>query len=140
MPTRTRPGRLAKPDTCTSLLSGEYHLKRSERELWHEAAPIIVAVAHAGNTRLPARRVQREGIPATIAPGVGRPVSLFEHHMVDGVVCQIVADRKPGLSAAHDDSIHNGGHQKISRCSGAAKRPLINRWSWRGDVVDKALP
>src|SRR5262249_60499402 len=42
---------------------------RNDFLLWHEAVRVFFPVAHTGKARLPARRVQREGIPAVIAPG-----------------------------------------------------------------------
>ena len=48
----------------------------------HEAVGVVFAVVHAGQPRLPARRVEGEGIPAMIAPSVGGHVRLLEHGMI----------------------------------------------------------
>ena len=83
--------------------------------LRHEAIGIVFAIAHPGNARLPARRIQGEGIPAIIAPGVARPAGLFQHYVLDRVLHQVVADRKSGLSTAHDNSVLACSHRSSPR-------------------------
>jgi hypothetical protein len=83
--------------------------------LRHEAAGIVFVISGTRNTRLPARRIQREGVPAMAAPGVARLVGLLQDNMLDGVLGQVMADRKPGLAAAHNDGVYLFGHRSSPR-------------------------
>src|SRR4029077_8080811 len=80
---------------------------------WHEAVRIILAVTNSRQSRLPSRRVEREGVPTVIAPGFARLVRLFENHVVNGQPFQIVADRKAGLPSADDDGVCASQHDTL---------------------------
>jgi hypothetical protein len=82
----------------------------------------VFAVTHAGQPRLPARRVEGEGIPAMIAPSLPRMVRLFQNHMVHRPFCQIVAYAKASLSSAHDDGVYYFAHRPSPDAPAAALR------------------
>jgi hypothetical protein len=50
----------------------------------HETVRIVFGIAHAGKAGLPARRVEREGIPSMIAPGIAWLACLFQDQVILG--------------------------------------------------------
>src|SRR5215469_2369337 len=72
----------------------------------HEAVGVIAPIIRTRELRLPVGRVEGEGIPAMVAPGIPRRVRLLEDDMVPALPAQMVAERKPGLAATDDDGIH----------------------------------
>src|SRR5262245_35211619 len=71
----------------------------------HEAIRVVAVVLGAREPGLPVGCVECERVPAVIAPSLARPVRLLEDEMVAAFPGQVVADRKPGLSAADDDCV-----------------------------------
>jgi hypothetical protein len=100
---------------------------------WLEAVRIILAVTNSRQSRLPSRRVEREGVPTVIAPGFARLVRLFENHVVNGQPFQIVADRKAGLPSADDDGVCASQHDTLLVTTERQFRPLIG-WFARHDA------
>src|SRR5262249_8785560 len=87
----------------------------------HEAVGLRALVFGTRQSRLPVWRVERERIPAVIAPSLSRSLRLLKDEMVTPLPGQIVADRKPGLSSAHDDGFYMSAHGLISL---ARARPI----------------
>src|SRR5262249_1096768 len=76
----------------------------------HEPVGILVLIIRARQVRLPVRCVERERIPAMVAPGLARPVGFLEDDVVSSLTAQMIAERKSGLAAADDDGVHGSGH------------------------------
>src|SRR5262245_39063234 len=71
----------------------------------HEAVGVRTFVLGARQPRLPVWRIERERIPAVIAPCFWRLARLLHDQMIATLPCQVVAHRKPGLPSTNDDSV-----------------------------------
>src|SRR5215510_794123 len=81
----------------------------------HEAVRVPPPIFGARQVCLPVGCVEGEGIPAVVTPGVSRPVRLLDNKMMAVLLCQVVAERKAGLSCADNDGVHVSCHDPYSQ-------------------------
>ncbi len=71
----------------------------------HEAVGIIAGVLCARQPERPIGRHQGKAVPA-LAPGVTRPIGLFQHNVLPAMLLEPIAGCQPGLPAADDHGLY----------------------------------
>jgi hypothetical protein len=89
----------------------------------------------AGQAVMPGRAVGAQRVPARGAPAFRNP-ALFQNHMADAKIAQMLAQRDPRLARADDDRIYL--FHCLSRPFVGARAP--DYWRRRGRIFAKPLP